>query len=235
MPVGPQQGIVVRKELVTGSSGLPELQGPARRHRGQQQHRPRAGARAGGMRAAPADVELVEMSFADMGRLRKAPSSRVHPRAVMTNGVAEGRRVLSTVEAHPDEFYPDAQKRAVPCCTGPQFIANRRQGRPALHDRVHQGDARQLGGLRPRGEPGRDHSDILTRTTTVKDPELFERMAPSGLNRNRRHRHAPAPSRRTVERWVNAGQVRTRVDPAQVVDNSFVDYAIDRLGRYTPR
>jgi len=35
--------------------------------------------------------------------------------------------------------------------------------------------------------------------------------------------------------WVNAGQVRTRVDPAQVVDNSFVDYAIDRLGRYTPR
>ena len=38
-----------------------------------------------------------------------------------------------------------------------------------------------------------------------------------------------------VEWWVNIGYVRARVDPTQVVDNSFVDYAIDRLGRYQPQ
>jgi hypothetical protein len=38
-----------------------------------------------------------------------------------------------------------------------------------------------------------------------------------------------------VEWWTNQGFIKTRVDPADVVDHSFVDYAIERLGRYAPR
>ena len=38
-----------------------------------------------------------------------------------------------------------------------------------------------------------------------------------------------------VDWWLARGYVKTRVDVAQVVDDSFVDYAIERLGRYTPR
>jgi hypothetical protein len=75
--------------------------------------------------------------------------------------------------------------------------------------------------------------DILTRTTSVKDPALFERMAPSGAEPGRLHQHAHLLGRRGVEG--QPGPRRTCVDPAQVVDNSFVDYAIDRLGRYSPK
>jgi hypothetical protein len=38
-----------------------------------------------------------------------------------------------------------------------------------------------------------------------------------------------------VEWLINHGYVKVRIDPAQVVDHSFVDYAIERLGRYAPR
>jgi hypothetical protein len=36
-----------------------------------------------------------------------------------------------------------------------------------------------------------------------------------------------------MEWWINHGYVQGRLDPAQVVDNSFVDDAVARLGRYT--
>ena len=38
-----------------------------------------------------------------------------------------------------------------------------------------------------------------------------------------------------VDWWYQHGYVQTRVDPAEVADNSFVDQALTRLGPYPHR
>lgn len=38
-----------------------------------------------------------------------------------------------------------------------------------------------------------------------------------------------------MEWWYEQGFSKTRVEPTQVIDHSFVDHAIERLGRYGAR
>jgi ABC-type nitrate/sulfonate/bicarbonate transport system substrate-binding protein len=175
------------------------------------------------------DVELVEMTFGDMGAaLRNGAIDAAHIiEPGLTNGLSAG---VYTLWKRTDEFYPDAQNAVL--LYGPQFIANRREVGQRFMVAYIKG-MRDNWEAFARGVNKAETIDILTRTTSVKDPALFERMAPSGLNPD------GYINMRTfsddLEWWVNQGHVRTRVDPAQVVDNSFVDYAIDRLGRYTPK
>ena len=72
--------------------------------------------------------------------------------------------------------------------------------------------------------------DVLTRWTTLKDPPLYERMAPAGLNPDGYVNMASLAS--DVDWWLAHGYIKTPTDPATVVDHSFVDLAIGRLGRY---
>jgi NitT/TauT family transport system substrate-binding protein len=70
---------------------------------------------------------------------------------------------------------------------------------------------------------------ILTKNTSVKDPELWQRMTPNAVNPN------GYVDRDVVQQdldfFVQNGWVEHTPDLSQVIDNSFVDYALGALGR----
>jgi NitT/TauT family transport system substrate-binding protein len=67
----------------------------------------------------------------------------------------------------------------------------------------------------------------------VSDPTLFERSVAAGINPDGYVNMRSISD--DIEWWGAHGYLSVRVDAAQLVDNSFVDYAIDRLGSYVPR
>jgi NitT/TauT family transport system substrate-binding protein len=75
-----------------------------------------------------------------------------------------------------------------------------------------------------------DLYQILTRYSTVKDPAVIARMVLPGI--------APEPRvnlesvQRDVAGFVEMGTIPGPVDLSSLVDNSFVDYAAERLGPY---
>ena len=74
---------------------------------------------------------------------------------------------------------------------------------------------------------------ILTEATSLKDPALWEKIVPSGLNPDG---YLNLESlNENLDWYVDRGVVRARPDMSAVVDNSFADYAIQKLGRYPRR
>ncbi len=71
---------------------------------------------------------------------------------------------------------------------------------------------------------------IITENTSVKNPELLERMAPNAIDPDGR---VNVDSLRATQHWYHEqGAVPAEVDMAQMVDLRFVDYAVSRLGPY---
>jgi len=70
---------------------------------------------------------------------------------------------------------------------------------------------------------------ILTKNTSVKEADLWQRMTPNDVNPN------GYVDRDVVQQdldfFVQNGSVERAPDLAQVIDNSFVDYAVGVLGR----
>jgi NitT/TauT family transport system substrate-binding protein len=72
--------------------------------------------------------------------------------------------------------------------------------------------------------------EILTRETTIKEAALWRRITPPGLNPN------GSASRESIAQvqdfFVSQGHVPERVEIDQLLDNSYVEYALQRLGPY---
>jgi NitT/TauT family transport system substrate-binding protein len=81
----------------------------------------------------------------------------------------------------------------------------------------------------------RDEADviaILTRYTSVKDPALYRKMGWDYMNPDG---YVNADSVAEDLKWYVAhGYVQEPPDLSTVVDNSFVDHALQRLGKYAP-
>jgi NitT/TauT family transport system substrate-binding protein len=81
----------------------------------------------------------------------------------------------------------------------------------------------------------RDQADvvgILAKYTSVKDPALYEKMGWDYMNPD-----GYVNSEAVAEdlKWYAAhGYVQQPPDLAQVIDNSFVDHAVQKLGKYAP-
>jgi len=72
--------------------------------------------------------------------------------------------------------------------------------------------------------------ELMTRITPIKDPALLARIAPTWLDPNGAVNVA---SLRDTQRWyVERGDQTEEVDLQRAVDPSFVDFALQRLGRY---
>jgi len=75
-----------------------------------------------------------------------------------------------------------------------------------------------------------DFYEILTRYSTVKDPAVIARMILPGI--------APEPRvnvdsvQKDVAGFIEMGTIPGPVDLSAIIDNSFVDYAAQRLGPY---
>jgi NitT/TauT family transport system substrate-binding protein len=71
---------------------------------------------------------------------------------------------------------------------------------------------------------------ILTQQTAMRDPALYDRIVYPYLNPNG---YVNADSIRSDFEWFRRdGQIEGRVDVDAVLDNSYVDDALGRLGRY---
>jgi ABC-type nitrate/sulfonate/bicarbonate transport system substrate-binding protein len=72
--------------------------------------------------------------------------------------------------------------------------------------------------------------DIIAKHSATKDPALIKRMVPAGLNPD------GYVNEQSIEGDLNwyfeRGHVSERPDLKRLVDNSYVDYAIQQLGRY---
>ena len=70
---------------------------------------------------------------------------------------------------------------------------------------------------------------ILVQHTTVKDPAAWQTARPAPINQN----GYPYPEniQRSQDYFVASGVVQQPVDLSRVIDRSYVDYALERLGR----
>jgi NitT/TauT family transport system substrate-binding protein len=71
---------------------------------------------------------------------------------------------------------------------------------------------------------------ILSKNTTVKKPELYEKMTMPGLNPDGEVNVAGMKD--DMQWFLSKGFLKETVDMTKVVDNSFVEYAVKELGRY---
>jgi NitT/TauT family transport system substrate-binding protein len=73
-------------------------------------------------------------------------------------------------------------------------------------------------------------AEIIAKHSATKDPAMIKRMVPAGLNPD------GYVSERSIEGdldwYFERGYVQQRPDLRRLVDNSYVDYAIQQLGRY---
>ena len=177
---------------------------------------------------ASRDVELIELPFPRHagGAGQRFARCREILEPFAHHGLNAG---LYTLWKRTDEFYPGWQIAVLLYAS--QFIANQREVGHRFMVAYLKGLRDSLGRLHQRSNKA-EVIDVLVRHSTVKDPALFENMARRGGPRWL-HQHAQVLRRRGMVD--EHGYVRARVDPTQVVDNSFVDYAIDRLGRYQPQ
>jgi NitT/TauT family transport system substrate-binding protein len=176
-----------------------------------------------------ADLELNILGYPDM-------PSAIRNNAIdagwmlepgLTRAAAEG---VGNIFKRNDEFYPNQQVAVL--MYGPQFMANQREVAQRFMVAYIKG-ARDHWDAFARGVNKAEIVDILARTTTVKDPVLIERTVPPGINPDG---YINIPGfRDDIEWWASKGHLPAPVDPAPMVDNSFVDYAIERLGRYQAR
>ena len=73
---------------------------------------------------------------------------------------------------------------------------------------------------------------ILTEMTDVKDPALYDKMAAQYMNPDG---YVNSQTVASDAAWFfQSKQIEREVDTSKVLDNSFVDYAIQKLGKYTP-
>jgi NitT/TauT family transport system substrate-binding protein len=175
------------------------------------------------------DVSLVPMGFPEMPTAARngAIDAAMMIEPLLTAALNAG---VFSIYKRTDEFYPDQQIAVI--LYAPHIVQQQRE----IGDRFMLAYVK---GLRDhwdaftRGKNKAEILDILSRNTTVKDLAVLVQLAPVGLNPD------GYVNMRTfsddVEWWINHGYVQGQVDASQAIDNSFVDYAIERLGRYTPR
>jgi ABC-type nitrate/sulfonate/bicarbonate transport system substrate-binding protein len=125
-----------------------------------------------------------------------------------------------------DEIYPNGQ--SVVMSYGPQFAANTDQARRWM--------LAYLKGVRDytdayRGGPNRPEIiRLLTQITPIRDPALWERMTWTAIDPNGRMN---ANSILDVQAWYrNHGLLQSNTDLRPFIDQSFVEWAIERLGPY---
>jgi NitT/TauT family transport system substrate-binding protein len=226
------QGVVVRQDLASSSSfqGCPSFQGMRVANPAEGNSLQVALARLlQSCGLGLADVEQVWMGFGDMPAAFRngAIDAAIMTEPNLTRGVAEG---LFTLYERTDAIYPYQQIAVL--MYSPQFIAgNREAGKRFMFANLR--GVRDYWDAFRRGVNKAEIVGTLTRWTTLKDPALYERMAPAGLNPD------GYVNLRTfsddVQWWFELGYSPRRIDPSEVIDHSFVDYAVERLGRYDER
>jgi NitT/TauT family transport system substrate-binding protein len=170
-----------------------------------------------------ADVKLINMTppdiIAALGTGKADIGLSAEPLA--TYAVDKGIAVLWK---RADEVYPNQQYGAL--MYGPSLIAKPDLARKFM--------VAYLKGARfyndaLAGKASKDElTQILIKHTTVKDPEVYKKMAYPGLHPNGTLNVAGMDY--DVKWWVANNRMKEAIDPARLVDMSYAEYAVKQLG-----
>lgn len=176
------------------------------------------------------DVEIVYMPFPDMRAAfsRKAIDAMVGPDPFPTVYQGEGLAVILTrvaeflkpdIEVSSVFYYSDwAEKNSQ---AAKDFMVAYLKGVREYHEAANRG--------RNRAEV----MDTLVKYTAIKDRALFDKMEWMFIDPNGQ---VSKESIKDQQDWyVKNGLVPKKVDVDAVVDESYVKYALEKLGRYRPR
>jgi NitT/TauT family transport system substrate-binding protein len=177
---------------------------------------------------SPTDVTTFTMPFPDMNVAlsNRALDVALSIEPFVAIAVAQG---IATRWKGLDELYPGQQVAVL--TYGPRFVAEN----PDVARRFMVGYLRAVryyndAFVKNDAAARADAVSILTRHTAMRDPALYDQMVYPYLNPNG---YVNADSIRSDFEWFRRdGQIEGRVDVDTVLDNTYVDYALDRLGRY---
>jgi NitT/TauT family transport system substrate-binding protein len=77
-----------------------------------------------------------------------------------------------------------------------------------------------------------DAVSILAKNTTIKDPAVYAKMTPAGLNPD--GKLDVASMEEDINYYIEAGYMKDKPDLSKLVDTSFQQYAVQQLGPYQP-
>jgi ABC-type nitrate/sulfonate/bicarbonate transport system substrate-binding protein len=176
----------------------------------------------------PDDVTVVNLPYQDMNAALASRSidAAIEFEPLITRGIADGILIFWKPMA---DLYPYRQYTVV------AYSPTLARERPAVANGFM---VAYLQGVRVYNDAfvkGIDKAAAINRLvkyTNLKDPALYDRITPPGLNPNG---VIGLDNVLDDHRWfVEHGQVQGDVDLARFVDNQYVDYALQQLGRYQP-
>ncbi|MCL5961465.1 MAG: ABC transporter substrate-binding protein [Chloroflexi bacterium] len=172
------------------------------------------------------DVRIVEVPFPDMNAAlaNKSLDAALQIEPNVAQGVEKGIFVRWKGE---EEIYPDQQKAVI--LYSPKFV----ESKPEVAKRFM---VAYVKGLRDFNDAfikgkGKDEAiKIIMKNTGLKDPKLFDTMKLAGLDPNGR---INVKSLEDDQDWYLAkGSLKEKVDLKNVIDYQYVDYALEKLGKY---
>lgn len=172
------------------------------------------------------DVEMVPLSWADMvaAYANKSIDAAIISEPTLTKAVEDG---LAARYKPLSDFHPSQQWGLL--VYSPKFSENR--------DAANRFMVAYLKAMRDyndafiKNKGKKEIVDVLAKSTTIKDVALYDKMAMPGLNPDG---YADKKGLAWgIDFWVSTGDMKESIDVDKVVDNSYVDAAIQKLGKYT--
>ena len=172
------------------------------------------------------DVKITNVAYGDMSAAmaNKAIDAAIEIEPLISAGVAKG---IWVHWKDMDELYPVRQYTAIAYSPGfakteaaKKFMVAYLKGVRAYNDAFSKGvDKAAI-------------ISILAKHTTLKDPAAYEKIAPAYLNPN--GAIALDNVKGDLQWFKQKGLVQGDVDLSKLIDNQFVDYAVQQLGKYQP-
>jgi len=176
----------------------------------------------------PSAVDFVPLPFPEMNAALANGSldAAFQAEPLLTLGVRQG---VAVREVGSDEIYPYQQIGVV--SYGEDFI----QEQPDAARRFMVAYLRGARDFVDAFAKDRNRAEVvasLIKHTPVKDPAVYDEMAPTGFNPDG---YIYVDSVAADQEWFLAqGKITQRVDLSTAIDNQYVDYALGRLGHYQP-
>jgi NitT/TauT family transport system substrate-binding protein len=172
------------------------------------------------------DAELIQLPFTDM---TAALSNRnvdmaLHNEPFMAGALEQG---IATRFHSVDEFYPYMQFSVI--LYGPHFVRDNPEAAKRWMVAYVRG-VRDYDNAIFKGVDKDEVVRLIMKQVTIRDASLFDKMAPIGLDPDGK---VNGDGVRSDMRWfVDRGLVQQPPDLDRVLDSSFAEYAVSRLGPY---
>lgn len=170
------------------------------------------------------DVNLVGISYPDQVQAlrNKAIDVALMNEPAMTNAIKLGVGVVI-----PDSPEKNKVRQVAVVMYSPQFAASEDGRRFAV---AYLRGVREFNDAFAKNKNKNEVIKVLTEMTTVKDPQLYEQMNQSYLDPNGEINWASLQD--GLDLGLATGLVKQKLDLSRVRDDSILQYAVQRLGKY---